>query len=92
MKSLFILVMMQLKEQMNFKRFQVENVKAFHILLSAVGSIIKFSAVTGLCYGFLYLLAKYIPFLLKLAYCPGCVKTLRIEFGYLGSFNLFSTT
>ena len=54
MKSLFILVMMQLKEQMNFKRFQVENVKAFHILLSGVGSVVKFAAVTGLCYGFLY--------------------------------------
>lgn len=54
MKSLYILVMMQLKEQMNFKRLKTENVKAFHILLSAVGSIIKFAAVTGLCIGFLY--------------------------------------
>lgn len=54
MKGLFILVMMQLKEQMNFKRFQIENVKAFHILLSIVGSILKFAAVTALCIGFLY--------------------------------------
>lgn len=53
MKSLVILVIMQLKEQMNFKRFQVENVKAFHILLSVVGAIVKFVAVTGLCIGFL---------------------------------------
>ena len=53
MKSLYILVMMQLKEQMNFKRFKVENVKFFHILLSTIGSIFKFAAVTGLCIAFL---------------------------------------
>ena len=53
MKSLYILVMMQLKEQMNFKRFKVENVKFFHILLSIVGTILKFAAVTGLCIAFL---------------------------------------
>ena len=53
MKSLIILVKMQLKEQMNFKRFQVENVKLFHIILSIVGSIVKFVAVTGVCLAFL---------------------------------------
>lgn len=53
MKSLFILVMMQLKEQMNFKRYQVENVKFFHILLSIVGAIVKFVVVTAFCLGFL---------------------------------------
>lgn len=53
MKSLSILVMMQLKEQMNFKRLKAENVKAFHILLSVVGSIVKFAMVTALCYAFL---------------------------------------
>ena len=53
MKSLIILVMMQLKEQMNFKRYQVENVKFFHILLSVVGALLKFAAVTGLCIAFL---------------------------------------
>lgn len=54
MKSLSILVMMQLKEQMNFKRLKAENVKAFHILLSVVGSIVKFALVTALCYAFLF--------------------------------------
>ena len=53
MKSLFILVMMQLKEQMNFKRLQVDNVKFFHVLLSIVGAIVKLVFVTALCVAFL---------------------------------------
>lgn len=53
MKSLYILVIMQLKEQMNFKRLKTDNVKAFHILLSVVGAILKFAAVTVLCVAFL---------------------------------------
>ncbi len=53
MKSLYILVMMQLKEQMNFKRLKGENAKLFSILLSAVGSLVKFVLVTGLCIAFL---------------------------------------
>ena len=48
MKSLYILVIMQLKEQMNFKRLKTDNVKAFHILLSVVGAILKFAAVFGI--------------------------------------------
>ena len=54
MRSLYILVMMQLKEQMNFKRYKVDNVKFFSVLLSLVGGIVKFAAVTGLCVAFLY--------------------------------------
>ncbi len=53
MKSLYILVMMQLKEQMNFKRFGAGNVRFFQILLSVVGEIVKFVAVVGLCAAFL---------------------------------------
>lgn len=53
MKSLFILVMMQLKEQMNFKRLKSENAKFFSILLSIVGAVVKLAAVTGLCIAFL---------------------------------------
>ena len=53
MKSLFILVMMQLKEQMNFKRYKADNSKFFHILLATVGTILKFAAVTGLCVAFM---------------------------------------
>ena len=47
MKTLLTLVTMQLKEQMNFRRFKVENVKAFYILLSFVGAVLKFAAVTA---------------------------------------------
>ncbi len=54
MKSLVILVMMQLKEQMNFKRFKIEKVKGFRILLSVIGSILKFALVTALCIAFLF--------------------------------------
>ena len=54
MKSLLILVMMQLKEQMNFKRLHTENVKGFHVLLSIVGAIFKFVAITALCMAFLF--------------------------------------
>ena len=53
MRSLYILVMMQLKEQMNIKRLKTENVKAFQILLSVLGSVLKFALVTGLCVAFL---------------------------------------
>ena len=53
MKSLYILVMMQLKEQMNFKRLKGEKAKAFSVLLSVIGSVIKFALVTGLCVAFL---------------------------------------
>ena len=34
MKNLMILVKMQLKEQLNFKRLDVENVSIFHIIAS----------------------------------------------------------
>ena len=53
MKNLMILVKMQLKEQLNFKRFEVENVKAFHVIAGIVGAILKFALVTGLCVAFL---------------------------------------
>ena len=51
--AISILVRMQLKEQLNFKRFEVENVKVFHIVLSILGKLIKFAMVTALCIAFL---------------------------------------
>ena len=53
MKNLAILVKMQLKEQLNFKRLEVENVKLFHVLLSILGTLLKFAMVTVLCGAFL---------------------------------------
>ena len=52
MKNLMILVKMQLKEQLNFKRLEIENVSKFHIIVSILGAILKFALVTALCVGF----------------------------------------
>ena len=54
MKNLWILVKMQLKEQLNFKRLEVESVSKFHVIASAVGAAAKFALVTGLCFLFLF--------------------------------------
>ena len=53
MKNLMILVKMQLKEQLNFKRLEVENVKIFHIFVSILGVLLKFAMVTAMCVAFL---------------------------------------
>lgn len=55
MKNLVTLVKMQLKEQLNFKRLDVENVGVFHIVLSILGAVLKFLLVTALCVGFLFI-------------------------------------
>ena len=54
MKNLVILIKMQLKEQLNFKRLDVENVSKFNIVLSILGAILKFALVTVLCGAFLF--------------------------------------
>lgn len=54
MKNLWILVKMQLKEQLNFKRLDVENVSKFSIILSVVGAVVKFALVIGLSILFLF--------------------------------------
>lgn len=53
MKNLMILVKMQLKEQLNFKRLDVKNVNLFHVLASTLGAVLKFALVTVLCGAFL---------------------------------------
>ena len=53
MKSLYILVIMQLKEQMNFKRAKADGSRVFRIVLSVLSALLKFAAVVGLCYAFL---------------------------------------
>lgn len=57
MKNLMILVKMQLKERLNFKRLDVKNVKVFNIVASTIGAILKFALVFVLCAAFL-LVAK----------------------------------
>ena len=57
MKNLMILVKMQLKEQFNFKRLEVDNVSKFQIFVSALAALLKFALVTAICVAFL-LVAK----------------------------------
>lgn len=54
MKSLRILVTMQLKEQMNFARRKNEKLKFFSVLLGVVGTVGKFASVAALCFAFMY--------------------------------------
>ena len=54
MKSLYILVMMQLKEQMNFGKSKNEKLKFFRVLLGVVGTVGKFASVAALCFAFMY--------------------------------------
>lgn len=54
MKNLIILVKMQVKEQMNFKRMELEGISPFKIFLSILGALLKFAFVTALCVAFLW--------------------------------------
>lgn len=58
MKNLMILVKMQLKERLNFKRLDVENVNVLNIVVSILGAIIKFALVFVLCAAFLLVATK----------------------------------
>ena len=53
MSNLIILVKMQLKEKLNFKRSELKDIGFFHILLSILGAVLKFALVTVLCAAFL---------------------------------------
>lgn len=53
MRNLLILVKMQLKEQLNFTRFELKHVNWFHVLFSIVAAVLKFALVTVLCGAFL---------------------------------------
>ena len=90
MKSLFILVMMQLKEQMNFRRLKGENAKFFSALLTVVVAIVKFAAVTALCYAFL-LVAKQLG-LFSFADFPIPDTVISIVFSVMLLFSIISCT
>lgn len=57
MRSLAILVKMQLKERANIKRLKSQKVDAFRLILKIVLAVLGFALVTGLCVAFL-LVAK----------------------------------
>ena len=59
MKNLIILVKMQLKEKLNFKRLDLKDIGLFHILLSVLVAVLKFAFVTVLCAAFL-IVAKFL--------------------------------
>ena len=54
MKNLIILVKMQVKEQMNFKRLSLDGISPFKIFLSVLVALLKFALVTALCVAFLW--------------------------------------
>ena len=54
MKNLIILVKMQVKEQMNFKRMELDGISPFKIFLSVLVALLKFAFVAALCFAFLW--------------------------------------
>ena len=60
MKNLVILVKMQLKERLNFKRFELKNVGIFRILVSILGAVLKFALITVLCAAFLLVFSNVV--------------------------------
>ncbi len=54
MKSLIILVKMQLKEKMNLKNFEFSGASLFRTLVAVFGAIFKFALVTVLCGVFIF--------------------------------------
>jgi hypothetical protein len=90
MKSLFILVMMQLKEQMNFKRLKGGNARFFSTALAVVAAVLKFAAVTALCYAFL-LVAKQLG-LFSFADYPIPDTVISIVFSVMLAVSIISCT
>ena len=88
MKNLVILIKMQLKEQLNFKRLDVGNIKVFHIIASIVGAILKFALVTVLCAAFL-LVSKMLG-LFSLANLPIPSTVISIVFSAMMIAAIFS--
>ena len=90
MKNLMILVKMQLKEQLNFKRLEVENVKIFHIFVSILGALLKFAMVTAMCVAFL-LVSKLIglfslAILSHISHSQGYFGSSHFEYGIAHPF------
>ncbi|MBQ9802557.1 MAG: hypothetical protein IJW51_05755 [Clostridia bacterium] len=75
MRNLTILVKMQLKEQFNFKRYDLKDIKLFDILVSTVGAILKFCMVTALCVG-VFWISKYLGLFSLTKTVPNTVVSL----------------
>lgn len=88
MKNLVILVKMQLKEQLNFKRLSIKDAKKFHILVSILAAVLKFALVTALCAAFL--IAAQIIGLFSLGDLPVPTTVISIVFSVMLIAGTFS--
>ena len=75
MKNLMILVKMQLKERLNFKRLDLENVKPFNILVSVLAAVLKFALVAVLC-GVIIFVAKFLGLFSLTNHVPSSVISI----------------
>ena len=89
MRNLLILVKMQLKEQLNFTRFELKHVNWFHVLFSIVAAVLKFALVTVLCGAFITVAKMF-----SLFNYPGYVPQSAISLAFLvmSAFSLLSCT
>ena len=84
MRNLMILVKMQLKERLNFKRTGINGVKFVDILLAIIGPILKFAAVTVLC-GALFLVSNVLGLFSLTNTVPSSVVSVVFSFMLLMS-------
>lgn len=84
MSSLLILIKMQLKEQLNFQRFDLKGTSWFKIIVSVLGAILKFALVTALCGAFL-IVAKLLSLFSLTSTVPSTVISLVFTLMMLAS-------
>ncbi len=79
MKNLVILVKMQLKEQLNFKRFDIKSMSLFRILTSIIFAVLKFVLAISLCYAFLWV-ARWLNLFSTANNIPNAVMSIIFYF------------
>ena len=84
MSSLLILIKMQLKEQLNFQRFDLKGTSWFKIIVSVLGALLKFALVTTLCGAFL-IVAKLLSLFSLTSTVPSTVISLVFTLMMLAS-------
>ena len=89
MRNLLILVKMQLKEQLNFKRFELKNVNLFSVLLSTVVAVLKFALITALCAAF-FVMAKMVGLFSFAGIVP--IPVVSIVFSVMLAASILSCT
>ncbi len=75
MRDLVILVKMQLKERLNFKRTELKDINLFRVLVSVLGVVLKFAVMVVLCNTVLSLVKSLNVFSLT-HYVPDSVMSL----------------